>query len=220
MEKTLHATLKSYFEPDTGAHEVRVGPFIADIVGEHGIIEIQTAGLHRLRKKLATFLEVAPVTVVYPVAHKKWLLWTEHVTGEVKRRKSPKTGRFSDALPELYQIKSLLPEPNLRLVILLVDMEEQRLRSNRHRKGFLRVERIPLNIAARLDLRSPGDWAAFLPPGLPEPFLSKDFARATRLSLSKAQKALLVLSHVGTVERCGKQGNSILYRNAIPTNCR
>jgi len=216
MEKSLHACLKSYFEPDTEAHEVRVGPYIADIVGEEGIIEIQTSGLHRLRPKLEAFLEAAPVTVVYPVPHKKWLLWTDPVTGEAKRRKSPKTGSFYEALPEFYQIRSMLLRPGLRLVVLLVDMEEQRLRGTRHRKGWLRMERVPLDIAARLDLRCPEDWAAFLPPGLPSPFLSKDYAKATRLGLKNAQRALLVLTHVGVVERCGKKGNAILYQHPPP----
>lgn len=67
-EKTLHAALKAYYEPDAESHEIKIGRYIADIVGENGIIEIQTRSFDKLRKKLEAFLSVAHVSVVYPVA--------------------------------------------------------------------------------------------------------------------------------------------------------
>ena len=223
-EKTLHAALKRWFEPDEQAHEIRVGGFVADIVGEQGIIEIQTAGFDKLRKKLAAFLDAAQVTVVYPVAHLKWLIWIDPDTGDVtKRRKSPKVGRYAEALPEFYKIKPLLTHPNLRLCVLLVDMEEYRLLSGwskDKKKGSARYERIPLAVAGRLDISSTEDWAGFLPNpgapglGLPCPFTSKDYAKATGLNLSRAQTALNVLHAVDAVRRVGKQGNSYLYEEA------
>ena len=51
-EKTLHAALKRYFEPDEHFREVAVGRYVADIMSPGGIIEIQTAGFGRLREKL------------------------------------------------------------------------------------------------------------------------------------------------------------------------
>ena len=54
-EKALHAALKSYYEPDFESREVKVGGFVADIVGENGIIEIQTRGFDRLGRKLDVF---------------------------------------------------------------------------------------------------------------------------------------------------------------------
>ena len=220
-EKTLHAELKRLFEPDTAAHEIRVGPYIADIVGEQGIIEIQTGSFQSLRKKLAAFLEVAPVTVVYPLTHFKWLLWVNPEDGGVtSRRKSPRVGNYPDAMFELYKIMPLLTHPNLRLCLLLVDLEEYRLRdgwSKDKKKGSHRYERIPLALADRLDLRSPEDWrspeaqAAFFPESLPNPFTSKDYAKAARLSLNAAQTALRLLAHMGAAERQGKRGNLYLY---------
>ena len=41
-EKTLHAVLKHYFEPDSSFHEIRCGTFFADIFNAEGITEIQT----------------------------------------------------------------------------------------------------------------------------------------------------------------------------------
>lgn len=223
-EKTLHARLKALFEPDTDAHEVRVGPYVADIVGEQGIIEIQTGNFQALRKKLPVFLEAAPVTVVYPLVHRKWLCWVDPENGNVTaRRKSPRTGGYPDAMRELYKIRPLLSAPGLRLILLLIDMEEYRLRngwSEDKKKGSTRYERIPLEIAGQLELHCPGDWllpqaqAAFFPAGLPAPFTSKDYAKAARLSISAAQTALRVLADMGAAQRSGKQGNAILYHKA------
>lgn len=54
-EKTLHAALKAYYEPDAESHEIKIGRYIADIVGENGIIEIQTQSFDKLRKKTGGF---------------------------------------------------------------------------------------------------------------------------------------------------------------------
>ena len=55
-EKTLHAVLKNYFEPNAANHEIKVGGFVADIVNDKGVTEIQTRSFDRLKRKLSTFL--------------------------------------------------------------------------------------------------------------------------------------------------------------------
>lgn len=92
-EKTIHSVLKHYYSPDTACHEQKVKNFVADILIENHIIEIQTRQFHKLRRKLEVYLPEYEVTIVYPVAHTKWLSWVNEETGEVsKPRKSPKTG--------------------------------------------------------------------------------------------------------------------------------
>lgn len=44
-EKALHAALKSYYEPDFESREVKVGGFVADIVGETESSKFKRAGL-------------------------------------------------------------------------------------------------------------------------------------------------------------------------------
>ena len=83
-EKTLHAVLKEYFEPFEDSHEVRIGGYVADIVDESGIIEIQTANLGKLRKKLEAFLKVCDVTVVYPMIGLKYLRWLDEHSGALQ----------------------------------------------------------------------------------------------------------------------------------------
>ena len=66
-EKTLHSVLKYYLEPCDDFHEVAVGRYVADIMRDDCITEIQTRGFDRLRGKLRAFPKEHPVTVVYPI---------------------------------------------------------------------------------------------------------------------------------------------------------
>lgn len=93
-EKTLHAVLKNFFEPDSAYHEIPVDNYIADIKNPDGIIEIQTSGFGTIRDRLEVFLSLSDVTVVYPIAAVKSLVWIDPETGAAEsKRKSPKRGK-------------------------------------------------------------------------------------------------------------------------------
>lgn len=127
-EKTIHAVLKHYYSSNPLEQEQKVNSYVADIlIGSH-IIEIQTRNFNTLRRKLEAFLPYYEVTIVYPIAHIKWLRWINESTGEISaKRKSPKTGTKYQVFKELYKIKSYLDHPNLHLRIVLLDVEEYRL---------------------------------------------------------------------------------------------
>ena len=44
-ERTLHAALKYYLQPDPAFHEIKVGRWVADIQDSWGITEIQAGGV-------------------------------------------------------------------------------------------------------------------------------------------------------------------------------
>lgn len=95
-EKRLHLVLKKYFCNDEVKHEVKLGPYFLDIFNDK-IIEIQTRSMNKLRNKLDYFLDDYKVTIVYPIAHTKWMQWIDEATGEdTKQRKSPKCGKHLD----------------------------------------------------------------------------------------------------------------------------
>lgn len=217
-EKTLHAVLKLYYEPHKDNHEIRVGSYIADIVGENGVIEIQTRQFNRLLGKLECFLEYCDVTVVYPVIRTKYLSWINMDTGEMTaKRKSPKRGTIYDAIPELYKIKYTLDNPRMNLCICIMDAEETRYLngwSKDGKKGSSRCDRIPSELIDEVVFSSPDDYKRFIPSGLPKQYTSADFASAARISKTIAATALNILTYLGVVIRCGKQGRSILYENA------
>ncbi len=214
-EKVLHAGLKLYFEPNPEFHEVKVNGFIADICNAEGMIEIQTRNLGRLKRKLEVFLEQMPVTIVYPIAHIKYLCWVDEETGAVtSRRKSPKTGSAWDLFRELYQLRSFLTHPNFRVCTALIDLEEYRLLngwSRDKKKGSTRYDRIPIQLVELIYLDTAKDYRALVPNTLPKKFTSKDFSKAVHISLSSAQRALLILYQLGIVQRVEKQKNTYIY---------
>ncbi len=215
-EKTLHAVLKSYFEPHEENQEITLGGYIADIAGENGVIEIQTRNFNALRKKLELFLEFCDVTVVYPIPQKKYLSWMDMNTGEVcKKRKSPKKGSIYDAIPELYKIKYTLDNPKMHLCFIMLELEEIRYLngwSENKKRGSTRCDRIPINLLDEMYLNNIYDYKIFLPDNLPDKFTSFDFAESARIRRNIAQITLNILTYLGLVEKIGKSGRNNLYK--------
>ncbi len=214
-EKTLHSILKNYYEPYTENHEIRIGNYVADIVGEKGIIEIQTRNFNTMRKKLSAFLEVADVTIVYPVAMTKWLCWIDQTTGEVtEKRKSPKKGVPQDIFYELYKIKDYLKSEKLHFKICMLEITEYRYLngwSYDKKRGSTRCDRIPTDILGETDIYSINDYIKLIPDNLCGNFTSKDFSKASHISVSSSQTALNILNYLGIVKRSDKKGNSYIY---------
>lgn len=214
-EKTTHAILKNFYEPDADFQEVALEGYVADICNADGVTEIQSAQFNRLRDKLSVFLNLMPVTVVYPMPCRKWLVWIDPVTGETtKRRKAPKNWNVYYSFFELYKIKEFLRNPNLRLKIVLMDIEEYRLLdgwNDSRKKGSTRYDRIPIGICEEVCVDQPEDYLQFVPYELENGFDSKAFAKAARITTDTARQVLNILYYVGTVRRVGKCGNSILY---------
>ena len=144
-EKTVHAVLKNYYEPDEQYQEVAIDGLFADIFNGREIIEIQTRSFDKVRKKLDRFLPLHPVTVVLPIADTKWIYWINPETGECsEKRKSPKKGNPYNAFYELYKIKSYLKNPNLTIKFIFMDMEEYKLLngwSRDKKRGSTRYDR-------------------------------------------------------------------------------
>ena len=73
--------------------------------------------------------------------------WMRRRGRSLPERKSPKKGNPYQAFIELYKIRPFLKDPNLRLRLDLIDMEEYRLLngwSRDKKKGSDRFDRIPL----------------------------------------------------------------------------
>lgn len=219
-EKSLHATLKWYYESDGHRHEIPVGNYVADIVGEQGIIEIQTRNFVKLKPKLAELLEAARVTVVHPLISQKRIINTEFKTGEVtSSRKSPKRCTIYSAVHELYAIKPLLDHPNLIIKLPVLSADEIRVygkhtkrRKKQHtRKGEYVSDIIPTDIFNEITLAEPQDYRTFLPESLPQEFNSADFAEIAGTDVYAARRILNILHDMKLVRRTGKRGNTILY---------
>ena len=216
-EKTLHAVLKCTEEPDPDCQEIPIGSYIADILtGDKKVIEIQTANMQAMRDKLKSFLPIYPVKIVYPIPYQKWVTWIDPDTGELTvRNRSTRKGSFYQAFKELYKIRPFLRDPHLSIDLMLLDMEEYRVRdgwSRDGKRGSHRYDRIPVSIVSEILLERPEDYMIFLPPDLPEPFDSRTFAACAGIKGDMSSTILLMLTELGVAERIGKKGNAYLYR--------
>ncbi|MCD7725988.1 MAG: hypothetical protein LUI12_10650 [Clostridiales bacterium] len=215
QEKSVHAVMKLYYEPNMDYHEVPIEGYIADIYTGERIIEIQNGNFNRLRDKLQAFLPLYPVTVVLPIPHYKWLVWIDEESGALSgRRKSPVTGTVYHAFPELYKIKAFLAHPNLSFAFPLIDIDEYRLLngwSRDRKKGSQRYDRLPLALYDEVCFERKEDFIQVIPYELEEAFTVKEFARAAGISRDLAQVTLHILHHMQLVERNGKRGREYLY---------
>ena len=219
-EKRIHAVLKEYFDPDTSHHEVKYLGYVADIKNDGGIIEIQTGALNPLFDKLSTFLPESRVTLVHPLMAKKTVSWIDPKTGDISpRRNSPVKMTPFDGLCELYNIRSHVGHPNLYIRFAMIEVDEYRYRdgwSRDGRRGSHRYDRIPIRLFDIVSIDGPSDYFRFIPESLREcSFTSSDYADAEKVSKKSAYYALTVMTAAGTLEKCGKRGNSILYRCLI-----
>lgn len=214
-EKTLHKIVKNYLEEDINNQEVKVGPYFVDIFKDGKIIEIQTRQFNTLRKKLEFLLKDYDVTICYPTFYNKTIKWINEDTHILEdTRKSPKKGSIYDAFFELYKIKQLLLNPRLKLKILLIDLEEYRLLngwSKDKKRGSYRHDQIPVDLIDEVDILELKDYKKFIPNNLETQFTSKDYAKATKLRLKRAQIALNVLRYLDIIELVGKDSRLNLY---------
>ncbi len=211
-EKTLHMVLKRMIEPDMSRHEVKLGSYVADILNERGVFEIQTRSLHKLKPKLAALLPYYPVTVVAPVIETKWLLTMDPETGELTgRRKSPKRGEAADLLPDLAYLKPFLLDPNLSFLLVWLEGEELRVRTQGKRRPAQRLEFAPTRYLGTVSLKTAEDYAALLPPDLPEEFTARELAKALGLSAGQSSATAGVFSHMGAIRQIGRRKNAYLY---------
>ena len=214
-EKTLHRTLKYYFEPDESKHEIEFLGHVADIMNEDGIVEIQTASFDRLIPKLEHFLQTTRVRVVYPIVANRYICRIDTESGESNSpRKSSKKGRASDALIGLSVIRRFIPHPNLSILVVLVDATETRMLGGTKKVGRKRTEKIdciPTKINSIIFLDNPKDYFSLLPDNLPKEFSAKDFEKCAKIRGISSHGALMLLLKLGVLTRDKKGGRSYIY---------
>ena len=211
-EKTLHMVLKRMIEPDMNRHEVKLGRYTADVLNDRGVFEVQTRNIHKLKPKLTALLPYYPVTVVVPVIETKWLMTMDPETGELtSRRKSPKRGRAADMLPDLVYLKPLLLDPNLSFLLVRLEGEQLRKLTGQKRRPVTPLEFVPTRFLGAIRLKTPADYAALLPPDLPEGFTARELGKALGLPAGQSSAAAGVLSHMRAIRRIGRKKNAYLY---------
>ena len=228
-EKSMHSILKAFVTTDDDSYEIPIRSikdeasdrkFVADILENGHIYEIQTGGFYPLIPKLRYYLEhtVYDVTVIHPLPGIRYKVWIDPESGEVvERKKSTTKGRAEDALKELFWIREFLSSPRLHVKLLILEEEEYRYLdgwSKDKKRGSNRCERVPVALLGEAALDSPSDYLEFLMPELPTEFTASEFGALFGFRGKTVYSALKVFLSLGIFREIGKRGRSILYCRA------
>lgn len=234
-EKQMHAAIKRFICPDEACHEIpldngeRAGQigedgkkikkrrFVADILKDGTVYEIQTGALSPLTEKIKWILENTThnVTLIHPIAQTKWVNVLNKQNDVEKRYRSPVRGRLSDIAPELYAIREFATSQRFCLVILFMEAEQYikaSAKRGRARQRYKKYELIPVNLLHAQIFRSLDDYKVFIPESLLGEFTTKDFSAATKIRGMDAYSAVHSLCDMGLLEECGKIGRARAYK--------
>lgn len=213
-EGHLHAALKEWYRRPGDLTETDVEGFVVDLRRGDELIEIQTRGFSKLRRKLDRLLDHHAFRLVHPIAAEKWIRRLDASGVELSRRKSPKRGIAADVCAELASFPTLLSHPHFTLEVLLVREEEVRRPDPAawRRRGWGIAERRLVGILDRQALTSPPDLLRLLPDALPDPFTSADLAAALGRSRHLAREVAYCLREAGVLQTSGRSRAGIAYR--------
>ena len=217
-ETTLHEQIKLAYAEGTGLPEQEFGGFLVDVVTDDELIEVQTRGLGKLRRKIVTLSVQRPIRIVHPVA-RETVINKLSAGGElVSSRRSPKRGRVEDAFREIVSIADLLPDPAVTIDVLIVDVVETRIDDGTgswRRRGVRIAGRALSRIVALHRLCSGADYLAHIPPELRETrFTNEDLIAATGLPYRTVQPVTSALRKMTVLSVVGRSGRHTVYEIA------
>lgn len=218
-ESLLHEELKDFYCGDDGRTEAPLEGSICDVLKNDGsIVEIQTANLGKLKKKLDKLLERHPVKLVYPVARNTVIETYSEAGDLISRRKSPKHENAYHVFGEMTALWPIIGHPGLELELVHADILEIRVADGTgswRRKGVRKQDRKLIRIHETETLTTKASWAALVPETLTGEFTVKDLAAAG--AGKNAGKMAWILKKANILEVTGKKGNAFLYRKPLPT---
>ena len=104
-ESSLHAALKEHLRQPGDQCEANMDGYMIDLIRQdRTLVEIQTGSFSHIRSKLENLLQCHTVQLVYPIPENKWILRRGKDGKQLRRRKSPKHGRWIDVFSELVYI--------------------------------------------------------------------------------------------------------------------
>lgn len=214
-ESSLHNSLKFLYSKNKNDHEKKVGRYHIDVKLADELVEIQIKNLGKIRNKLESLLRENQVRLVHPMYAIKYIKKFESDGRLVSRRKSPKQGKVLDSFYELLRIASLLGDKNLRVDIVLVEIEESWINDGKgswRRRGWSKSNKELIQIIDRISLETKRDYLDLLPEALPENFTTTDIKNLAKIPLGLAQKMCYTYAKAGFITQVGKKGNSKLYQ--------
>jgi len=214
-ESSLHAALKLIYKEPGDKVESSVGKYVVDLAREGLLIEIQTKNFAGIRRKLEDLLKNNRVLLIYPIIKDKWIIKLHPIGNTLnQKRLSPQHGSFLNIFKELIYIPHLLSNFNLTIEVLLVQVEEIRVRDNKgswRRKGWSVFDRRLLKVLDWKIISNPEQLLQLIPLELENPFTNHMLADSLSISVRLAQMMTYTLRKMNRLTIIGKKGNSYLF---------
>lgn len=218
-EKSVHLALKLFFEEEPSNREVRVGKYIADIKNQNGIHEIQTSGFGSMKQKLEDYLSHYDVELIYPVPEKRRIMWLSPDTGEIVREyTSPRPKKPAEIFTELLYLGDCLFSPHLSFTLVSLATEETILLDGdgpQKRRRATRVDKLPTELLKIRRFETPSAMAELFPYNDGDTVTGDSIRGFLRARGRRGWAALKVMEKLGILERCGRDGNKILYKFSV-----
>ena len=239
-EKQMHAAIKRFICSDTSCHEIKIDgsagcierhasakddsekakkkerKFVADVLENGTIYEIQTGSFAPLREKIRWILDNTSynIVLIHPIAEVKWISTISRDGRIGPRKKSPKKESLRDIAGELYFISEFLSSPRFSLVILTLEAEQYKKNTAAEgkRPRYKKYELIPISLLRAHIFRSLDDYRTFIPDDLPEVFTVKEFSARSKIVGLDAYSIVKTLTSLGFFEPAGKIGRAAAYK--------
>ena len=215
-EKRIHRILKRLVCDDANCYEKKVGRYVADVLAEGQVTEIQTSSFRPLQGKIEFYLTQTDfcVTVIRPVICEKTVIRADKETGEImSQKRSPKHEKDTDVLCDLYYLAPFLENTRLKIKLLHITAEEYRFSERvRYRKsGAFDNDLRPVALIGDTEISSVKDVIKILPAELAEnPFTAEKFSKTAKLRGRRLSTALSLLVRLGILSR-EKDGRQYIY---------
>ncbi len=204
-EKRLHRIFKRYICDDASAYEVKIGRFVADVVNQNQITEIQTSSFRSLVPKISYYLESTDmrVRVLYPMIEQKTIIHMDKESGEVKSaRRSPKRETDLSVMANMFYLANAVKNESFELCLAHVSVEEYRFSEPRRycKRGRYENDLRPISLLSMTTLCCVEDYKMLLPKALPENFCAEEFSRLTGLKKRKLYSVLNFYAKIGVFQ--------------------
>lgn len=216
-EKSIHSTIKDFFEKDKEYQEIKVGRYVADIKRDNNIIEIQTKDFKKLIPKIEYYLKTGyNIKIVYPIILERYTNWVSPINGKVlERRKSPIKGCIQDSLLEIYWIQQYLDNNNFNLSLITLNIEEYKLLDGcgqNNKKKATKIDKIPTSIIEEITISTRTELYKLIPNTLKDEFTAKEFVKESKSRKKWSGSYVKLLREIGVIEIIRKEGNTYIYR--------
>ena len=216
-EKRIHRILKRFVCDNEACFEIKLGRYVADVLEDDRITEIQTAGFTPLEKKIRFYLDNTDckITVIHPMIAEKQIIRTDKESGElIRAKRSPKHQTPLDVLPELLYVSEFIGNERVEIDLFMIRADEYRYseRMRYNKKGKYDNDIIPRELIDVYTIRSVDDIRALIPESLRDaPHRTAEISKILGYDGRRLYRALSCLVNLQILHKIPTGKKVVLY---------